>query len=533
MSPLVLTAVLFALAPPEREEALAPRHPGDLVPTRAGDLYVLEPRGDGAGLRRLTRDGPVEFVSTPFLPSRVAWSEADGLWLCSETRVAHRRADGTWHTVEVPQARGETVALLVLGPDHVALVRQVWEVGSEVLHVGEGGVTKTESLGGKVRLTTPVVDGAGSWWATLSIPYSERTGFVRVRDGEWRAWTSDGKWPDDAPTPEGFSLAGTAQPGVGGDTARSFLAPAREGFFQRTQLRQLQAVRGDGTSRALDVGPSGRVLQSLAFDGARDELVLISGGREAYGLDDFGPTFPLELTRLSAEGAERERVPVPLPEWFEDGGPGRVAVAGDVTWVAFTDGVFLARRDGAWSAVVSAPFKAEVVGKRREARTGLLTSIGLALLGGTLALGAGALTSGVRSAPWYEGGVETLAGGLLALAPALMVSELSPFSHSWNVPGGGLAIALMGLVVFVPASTLAAGFGAWGAGQLAFPAERSGAGLGGALLGALAGTALYLVVDALFARVPGGEVFSRALGAGLLGASATLGYQLLRGPRVR
>lgn len=532
---LLLLATLAAL--PERQELLAPRTPGAFVATTAGELLVVE---KSEGLRRVARDGSVTAEPTPFVPLALSWSEADGLWICSETQLAHRGPDGSWRSLEVPPARGRTVELLALSPGHLALVRQVHEVGTEVLFFGEDGVTKTEVLGGEVSLGAAVPDGDGGFWAALSTPGSpNRTGFLHAAPEAWRAWTSDGTWPEGAPTPEHFTLVGTAPDGLGGFYSNFFLTRGgRGGFIQRTPRLQLHEVSRDGTARALEGGSSVRVLKSLTWDEGRDELLLLAGGRESYGLDSFGPTYPLELTTLSSARVERERVPVPRPEWFDPDDvhealvPGRLAIAGDVTWVVF-EGVILQRVAGAWSATVSAPFAASVQRERRESRVSLLTAVGLALLGGGLALGAGSATSSVRGAPWYQGGVETLAGSLLALAPALLVSELSPLSHTWNTPGGGTAIAFVGLMVFVPAAVLAGALGTWGAGQLAFPAERSGASFAGALLGSLVGVVLHVVLDAGLSHWSGGAVFARALGVGLIGASATLGYQLARGAALR
>jgi hypothetical protein len=523
--------------------------------TEGGALWAVTDK-----LWRINMEGSAEVVSTPMRVDLIAWAGSKvGLWIASPTGAALLEPSGEWKVISTEQSPG-VHGLVPLGGKRVAVVRDHpgAERGDEVLFVDAGLARVTRTMVFPDCTVNPVEsDGNGGFWAELDWkkrieerPTTILRGLLHMSNGKWTAWTTSGTWPKEFEAPAGVELAGT--------TPTWFTQMQQDGaLFAGMGGAGLFATE-DAIYRVSPEGRSEAVVSKTSVGGSLPTTPdSVAKDLSGHGLLMVRFEEPDKLTLAHWENGElhTERIPL-LNRIAKDDSvvsTRMVAASGGVTWVLL-NGALAMKRNGAWTVFSSTklgaaeeplppgPEGTEIseiseipepteAREARKAREATLTTVGWAVVGGSLSLAIGTFSgSAVRGERRWATGAQTLAGSLLGTLPGLEALRYSPLTSHWG-PGMGGALAMASCVGGFTLQLGATALGTWATGELGLsPTRNPWASLGGAFLGALVGAAIGLGVDALLQKVfPYNEALRWSFAIGLAGSGATVGYQWLGG----
>ena len=490
---------------PERVTGIAASAAGALVVDGSPNLVALEPTG-------------ARSVSHPDVGELIAVTDG---WVLGKTGVLHRSEAG-WQRIALPALANP---LELQYPSHVTAIAADRAVavrvagGSSVVDVVDAAGTSTAlATFDHVVLSRPVADGRGGFWVIVH-GYSphDYAGYAHVADGRWTLFRQQssrvGELPmETRPAGEHALLDALAYTGDGGVLAR--------------WGNRLFRITADGSIAVLADVPTYGSACAILPDGA--------GGYVAVSTNHD----QLETARISAGGVARRESEIRPPGWFVEARQRLfscdAALAGDRLWVASTPFVF--ERSQQTGAVTLRVATSVVEGMEygNEVRNGHPIAANAPT---AVALAIGVFGGAELGDTDYKAtSFETIAGTVGGIPGALLLdavvqsecggkdsdyrtyNELACagrwFGYALGVVGGG---ALSGLATY----EMGKQFDDIADAKLAY---------GGAAVGAMAGAVVGIFATKLVNSLsPRAGMFTRSLlGAALMGAGATLGFQLRR-----
>lgn len=524
----------------ERRDDALPRYAQRVVGVADGGSLVL-----GRSSQQLVRISPDRSVRGEAHPPAGALLElrasGDELWTLGTEAALHRRGTGPWNRIPLaPQSlEGEAIErageIAPLAEGKAAFIRTIRDRQAR----GETAVTIADSAGGVeasfvfpgIRLAPAEPDGQGGLWTVAQrfIAGKEdlRVGFAHYDRRRWILWR-DKTYP---PPPPGFEVRE-----VDAMPVWTLERLARDGAAGclGLGLNGVSRVVEDGTPVRLPPLP-GRSLpadvrdETLVFDPTLGQVVVLSLPHDPWNNWD-GKKRRGSIGRLTRIGP-RDRVvsaeDVPLPAWLSEKwaptlDPHSVYAAGDSVW-ASAGPLILHRGRAGWTALW--PGRVEQEMRRYQRREAVRAVLEPVLYGFFLAVGAAAAITPLAAARMRRERFrrtlwQAITGALFGGVPAALLFDAAPDYRP--------DFAFLAILLGVAFGTLVGGVATASAGEWQRASRRPGLGTFTAIFGAFVGCAAAVFASAalhdalpdLLGSLPVG------LGAGLVGAFATLGFQL-------
>jgi hypothetical protein len=538
---LVAAAVLVAptarAASREVELPSLPENVVALIATADGGAWLLGKARDYPNRPELWRfdgsDRPPARIDVPGQrePLAIAWSPEDGrLWLAGYDFVGVRAGDRSFQFISIPSC--DPGALVVIAPGRAALSRRGGNCPGEVLMLHDRPTLSavSERLVGDGGIGSVISDGRGGIWAIAGAKrsgYPEHlTGYLHRSEGAWQAFMPNAAWPESLQPPPGLIVAGATPPELGLDWGTSFLVVDGAGgfYFLYARAEAFYRVSASGRAQRIDAArlpsPGATMFwNDVAFDETTHGLLFLTGGTRSR--DTFGPesTERLRVAVFDGQRVVREEKLPSLPSWGRNEWVrGSVAGAGGTWWVAY-GGLVLSTRAGGWTLFESQQMKARLEGERHRETLDTLSWLVPGTLGlAAMAAGGGFVASRIHGQAFLRATAPVLGGSLVGGLPATLMFDAATGYRADFAILTDLAGLLWG--------TALGGLATWGTGELVAPSRNRWAGMGGALGGALLGTALAFPLPEIFGRRSDWpSAAAVGLAAGLVGSFAAMGYQ--------